>query len=128
MCFFFFFKQKTAYDMRISDWSSDVCSSDLVLRVLAVLRVSERPEEALLHDLRKADDGVQRRAQLVAHVGEEGGLGVIGALQAGLHQIIGAAGVARQGDRTSVVWGKSVSVRLDLGGGGSIKKKTIQNE
>src|SRR3546814_8334160 len=30
---FFFFKQKTAYDMRISDWSSDVCSSDLVLRI-----------------------------------------------------------------------------------------------
>src|SRR3546814_1236287 len=30
MYFFFFFKQKTAYEMRISDWSSDVCSSDLV--------------------------------------------------------------------------------------------------
>src|SRR3546814_8820999 len=29
MCFFFCFKQKTAYEMRISDWSSDVCSSDL---------------------------------------------------------------------------------------------------
>src|SRR3546814_5810774 len=28
---FFFFKQKTAYEMRISDWSSDVCSSDLDL-------------------------------------------------------------------------------------------------
>src|SRR3546814_4835578 len=28
-CGFFFFKQKTAYEMRISDWSSDVCSSDL---------------------------------------------------------------------------------------------------
>src|SRR3546814_3978839 len=28
---FFFFKQKTAYEMRISDWSSDVCSSDLQL-------------------------------------------------------------------------------------------------
>src|SRR3546814_7544935 len=28
-CCFFFFKQKTAYEMRISDWSSDVCSSDL---------------------------------------------------------------------------------------------------
>src|SRR3546814_2639695 len=28
----FFFKQKTAYEMRISDWSSDVCSSDLVAR------------------------------------------------------------------------------------------------
>src|SRR3546814_6961308 len=31
MCFFFCVKQKTAYDMRISDWSSDVCSSDLNL-------------------------------------------------------------------------------------------------
>src|SRR3546814_2034627 len=30
---FFFFKQKTAYDMRISDWSSDVCSSDLAFEV-----------------------------------------------------------------------------------------------
>src|SRR3546814_16037337 len=32
-CGFFFFKQKTAYEMRISDWSSDVCSSDLVCNV-----------------------------------------------------------------------------------------------
>src|SRR3546814_10184075 len=32
-CFlFFFFKQKTAYEMRISDWSSDVCSSDLAIQ------------------------------------------------------------------------------------------------
>src|SRR3546814_2807160 len=30
MLYIFFFKQKTAYEMRISDWSSDVCSSDLV--------------------------------------------------------------------------------------------------
>src|SRR3546814_10350752 len=30
MLLFFFFKQKTAYEMRISDWSSDVCSSDLL--------------------------------------------------------------------------------------------------
>src|SRR3546814_4952386 len=29
LCIIFFFKQKTAYEMRISDWSSDVCSSDL---------------------------------------------------------------------------------------------------
>src|SRR3546814_10318531 len=29
--YFFFFKQKTAYEMRISDWSSDVCSSDLII-------------------------------------------------------------------------------------------------
>src|SRR3546814_6235705 len=34
--FFFFFKQKTAYEMRISDWSSDVCSSDLDRDELAV--------------------------------------------------------------------------------------------
>src|SRR3546814_6808841 len=33
---FFFFKQKTAYEMRISDWSSDVCSSDLVGDEIAV--------------------------------------------------------------------------------------------
>src|SRR3546814_5327574 len=32
--FFFFFKQKTAYEMRISDWSSDVCSSDLLAAAL----------------------------------------------------------------------------------------------
>src|SRR3546814_5862287 len=30
---FFFFKQKTAYEMRISDWSSDVCSSDLAVSI-----------------------------------------------------------------------------------------------
>src|SRR3546814_7842269 len=38
--FFFFFKQKTAYEMRISDWSSDVCSSDL--RMLDKQGLSER--------------------------------------------------------------------------------------
>src|SRR3546814_7604448 len=40
LCFlilFFFFKQKTAYEMRISDWSSDVCSSDLGRRSQAAL-------------------------------------------------------------------------------------------
>src|SRR3546814_4637558 len=40
-CFFFFvffFKQKTAYEMRISDWSSDVCSSDLWLPIREVTR------------------------------------------------------------------------------------------
>src|SRR3546814_14125444 len=44
--FFFFFKQKTAYEMRISDWSSDVCSSDL--RVLAEREAARR---ALAADL-----------------------------------------------------------------------------
>src|SRR3546814_1396743 len=32
-CIFFFFKQKTAYELRISDWSSDVCSSDLFTNI-----------------------------------------------------------------------------------------------
>src|SRR3546814_4432894 len=32
-CLFCFFKQKTAYEMRISDWSSDVCSSDLAVNL-----------------------------------------------------------------------------------------------
>src|SRR3546814_5122092 len=38
---FFFFKQKTAYEMRISDWSSDVCSSDLLLRGGAGHRIAD---------------------------------------------------------------------------------------
>src|SRR3546814_4198306 len=36
--FVFFFKQKTAYEMRISDWSSDVCSSDLLQFLLLMAR------------------------------------------------------------------------------------------
>src|SRR3546814_2452882 len=43
VCFvvFFFFKQKTAYEMRISDWSSDVCSSDLPVSSLVPLARSK---------------------------------------------------------------------------------------
>src|SRR3546814_9483068 len=37
MFLFFFFKQKTAYEMRISDWSSDVCSSDLMVAYVFLL-------------------------------------------------------------------------------------------
>src|SRR5213596_1797530 len=42
--FFFFFKQKTAYEIRPCDWSSDVCSSDLILR-----REEQQAAEDLLH-------------------------------------------------------------------------------
>src|SRR3546814_8737369 len=55
MWFFFFFKQKTAYEMRISDWSSDVCSSDLGRRHGAALLV---PDPRLL--------AAHRRARLLA--------------------------------------------------------------
>src|SRR3546814_5151021 len=58
MCFcFFFFKQKTAYEMRISDWSSDVCSSDLGRRAdldrhdPAALRAPPAGDLPMSHDL-----------------------------------------------------------------------------
>src|SRR3546814_6879041 len=51
---FFFFKQKTAYEMRISDWSSDVCSSDLgiagralIVEVVDGCEIAKRPSAIL---------------------------------------------------------------------------------
>src|SRR3546814_9538242 len=84
MCFcFFFFKHKTSYDLRFSDWSSDVCSSDLKPRstraaartaqfvaqvrpLLAADRVSEA--EALLKDASLDSDGNRSEDR---RVGEE---------------------------------------------------------
>src|SRR3546814_7533549 len=50
VCGFFFFKQKTAYEMRISDWSSDVCSSDLVDDTPEVAGDADRPRDGRGHD------------------------------------------------------------------------------
>src|SRR3546814_9021887 len=68
---FFFFKQKTAYEMRISDWSSDVCSSDL--------RAKRPPGEALI-DLRRRlsllpprDPG---RTEIIARAAEAYGISI----------------------------------------------------
>src|SRR3546814_5830164 len=97
---FFFFKQKTAYEMRISDWSSDVCSSDLVLA-----DAFDHPAPDLLAEVPGLDV-----------FGEDRALGV------GLHHL-GLVGHLGK-DRKSVVWGKSVSVRVDLGGRRVIKKKS----
>src|SRR3546814_4334466 len=52
LAFVFFFKQKTAYEMRISDWSSDVCSSDLLVRTaveaqLATDRIADQAAHAV---------------------------------------------------------------------------------
>src|SRR3546814_14635400 len=68
--FVFFFKQKTAYEMRISDWSSDVCSSDLTgLELLGRgLLVLQRGLERL--DVR-GDLGLDVVGDLVAVVGQE---------------------------------------------------------
>src|SRR3546814_12813305 len=107
-CCFVFFKQTTAYEMRISDWSSDVCSSDLVATVPDRRRVAAR------RDLHARFYGQRQRcARLGEHVG-----------RFGLH-LGGVSGhvPALGQDRTSVVQGKSVSVRVDLGGRRIIKKK-----
>src|SRR3546814_4664819 len=56
-CLLFFFKQKTAYEMRISDWSSDVCSSDLHYRHAVLCQLLGR-----------------RRADAAAGAGDDGGL------------------------------------------------------
>src|SRR3546814_7417276 len=66
--FFVFFKQKTAYEMRISDWSSDVCSSDLpsplvesaAMAAVALPAPSYRP----LLPKRVLDDNILSAAQL----------------------------------------------------------------
>src|SRR3546814_19820720 len=96
----FFFKQKTAYEMRISDWSSDVCSSDLAERPAGQRggvgpRAVDRPQ-----------DRPPARAPQRLPLGDRHG------------RHAGA-----RGDRKSVVQGKSVSVRVALGGRRIIKKK-----
>src|SRR3546814_1750070 len=63
---FFFFKQKTAYEMRISDWSSDVCSSDLAKAIDEVqellwegaLRIEEGGLAIAERDLREAQEAL----------------------------------------------------------------------
>src|SRR3546814_6881759 len=56
----FFFKQKTAYELRISDWSSDVCSSDLV-RVGPVRPRPEQRRQTPHHHGRSTTRSVHRR-------------------------------------------------------------------
>src|SRR3546814_1965201 len=53
MLFFFFFKQKTAYELRISDWSSDSCSLDLQppFRLTSLRAKSHALQEAVIDDL-----------------------------------------------------------------------------
>src|SRR3546814_7096773 len=72
-----FCKQKTAYDMRISDWSSDVCSADLVFEVGQIVhRPRAAAERAMIHarDHEEAEEWIGRR--LSAH-GRARGLVII---------------------------------------------------
>src|SRR3546814_16092185 len=73
---FFFFKQKTAYEMRISDWSSDVCSSDLALGIeesdlveLALRPTDPRYAGSLLCRRQSGSAGRSRGRSGVRHFG-----------------------------------------------------------
>src|SRR3546814_14732121 len=107
MVLFFFFKQKTAYEMRISDWSSDVCSSDL--------RAIDRRYES------------QRRSKVATtdYIGFiEKIIGEERRIDSEIADVEDTSADIDGRDRKSVVEGKSVSVRVDLGGRRIIKKKT----
>src|SRR3546814_4142895 len=60
--FFFFFKQKTAYEMRISDWSSDVCSSDLHATRCTVLFMPTALSRGAITACTPAASAVRRQA------------------------------------------------------------------
>src|SRR3546814_5910309 len=101
---FFFFKQKTAYELRISDWSSDVCSSDLIP---AAVDADAGDCEVDVHDLGGAIDGDLQVCLVddLEVVGENGRTGNCGAHVArGLfgdgHRSMPACGRPR-GDRKS---------------------------
>src|SRR3546814_17843656 len=102
--FVFFFKQKTAYEMRISDWSSDVCSSDLFLQ----RRLYPTDWRQTPPSVRPADPFSMARTQRRE--------------RADLSQRVARPHAHLSRDRKSVVSGKSVSVRVDLGGRRIIKK------
>src|SRR3546814_11124357 len=111
--------------MRISDWSSDVCSSDLIGALVQGARIDaregERTDERVVHDL----EGEQRQRRRVRRLAR------IGLIIVGIDALNGRNVERRrqivddrvEQDRKSVVSGKSVSVRVDLGGRGTIKKK-----
>src|SRR3546814_12118388 len=112
--------QKTAYELRISDWRSDVCSSDLqALQVHLDTALCRVPDRAV-------DKAVQ------VEVAPE--FAVDAAEQVFVERRRHAQGVVVGGDhdrrnlqeRKSVVEGKSVSVRVGLGGRRIIKKKKGQ--
>src|SRR3546814_14132856 len=66
---FFCCKQKTAYELRISDWSSDVCSSDLP-EGLQVKRIGEQEHEVLEpHELGREAERVLDQQRLVERLG-----------------------------------------------------------
>src|SRR3546814_10701016 len=117
---FFFFKQKTAYEMRISDWRSDVCSSDLGKDVQAYPAAdrSQRGREPGQGGRCRRRAGAVFRQPTPRHDHRS-------ALRRGLRVVVLSDRLPGQGgeDRKSVVKGKRVPVRVDLGGRRIIKKQ-----
>src|SRR3546814_16932570 len=117
--FFFFLKQKTAYDMRISDWSSDVCSSDLKggrdlqLRIIGTARALPRIGPAVVEDI----FALAVRLQISGSRRDQCARSILH------HQRRRLPAGARPEDRKNVVSGNGVSGRVVLGGPRLIKKK-----
>ena len=97
-----------------------------VVRILGVFWVADGSEHAVFHYTGEADDGVQRRAQLVAHVGEElghGAIGEVGLLQGRNQRLLGALALGDGLDRIQharpavlmTPWNDDVPARYDLG-------------
>src|SRR3546814_12869165 len=116
---FFFFKQETGYDMRICDWSSDVCSSDLEI-------ARRRGQAAFDRQLTDHVDRVQDQVEMLIRR-EPDAQRLRRAVEIEVRQFAGPVVVTDdlrvRGDRKSVVEGKSVSVRGDRGGRRRMKKK-----
>src|SRR3546814_6678932 len=110
----FFCKHKTAYEMRISDWSSDVFSSVLPPQQ------SGTDQRVLGRSTRLARDRDGWR--LCDHSGRLAGGGPLRG-RGSLRRIRGPSAGAGRGDRKSVVTGKNESVRVQLGGWRKMKKK-----
>src|SRR3546814_9931059 len=72
---FFFFKQKTAYEMRISDWSSDVCSSDLpILEAIGSLFLFLW---AVQHEGSRALRAIEELEAQIRHIDDSADLGLL---------------------------------------------------
>src|SRR3546814_6646518 len=94
----FFFKQKTAYDMRISDWSSDVCSSDLSDRAAsyatAIVKAAVGPRLSLAAPM-AVHDNLQERLMMLMRQDISKKRGLAGRLLVGGAKIGRASGRAR---------------------------------
>src|SRR3546814_18097678 len=112
----FVFKQKTAYEMRISDWSSDVCSSDLRQPPDQRQDAAQRGHVGRAHAIAGKLEMCKRNLLL----GRKEDLCPDDAIRDPRDD---RRNLPQFPDRKSVGSGKSVSVRVDLGGRGNIKKK-----